>query len=265
MTMTQKILAAHAGLKSVEPGQLILARVDMVLGNDITSPVAINEFKKINAGRVFDNKKISLVMDHFVPNKDIKAAEQTKKCRDFAREHNIEHFYDCGRMGVEHALLPENGLVTAGDVVIGADSHTCTYGALGAFSTGVGSTDMAAGMVTGTATRFAEAGSKSSPSRPRLRCRDCRPRCDLSATARTSPAAGHRPKHTKPPSPGRPGCSPLLKRSRTSRECGCSPAKPSFSTTNGMPPGNGKRSRSPRTPSGTSSSARCHPARPLSG
>lgn len=120
-------------------------------------------------------------------------------------------------------------------------------------------------MVTGTATRFAEAGSKSSPSRPRLRCRDCRPRCDLSATARTSPAAGHRPKHTKPPSPGRPGCSPLLKRSRTSRECGCSPAKPSFSTTNGMPPGNGKRSRSPRTPSGTSSSARCHPARPLSG
>ena len=151
MTMTQKILAAHAGLKSVEPGQLILARVDMVLGNDITSPVAINEFKKINAGRVFDNKKISLVMDHFVPNKDIKAAEQTKKCRDFAREHNIEHFYDCGRMGVEHALLPENGLVTAGDVVIGADSHTCTYGALGAFSTGVGSTDMACGMATGMA------------------------------------------------------------------------------------------------------------------
>ena len=151
MTMTQKILAAHAGLESVEPGQLILARVDMVLGNDITSPVAINEFKKINMGKVFDNKKISLVMDHFVPNKDIKAAEQTKKCREFACENNIENFYDCGKMGVEHALLPERGLVTAGDIVIGADSHTCTYGALGAFSTGVGSTDMACGMATGMA------------------------------------------------------------------------------------------------------------------
>lgn len=151
MTMTQKILAAHAGLPSVEPGQLILARVDMVLGNDITSPVAINEFKKIKTGKVFDNKKISLVMDHFVPNKDIKAAEQTKKCREFACEHSIENFYDCGRMGVEHALLPERGLVTAGDIVIGADSHTCTYGALGAFSTGVGSTDMACGMATGLA------------------------------------------------------------------------------------------------------------------
>jgi 3-isopropylmalate/(R)-2-methylmalate dehydratase large subunit len=123
----------------------------MVLGNDITSPVAINEFKKIKTGKVFDNKKISLVMDHFVPNKDIKAAEQTKKCREFACENNIVNFYDCGKMGVEHALLPERGLVTAGDIVIGADSHTCTYGALGAFSTGVGSTDMACGMATGLA------------------------------------------------------------------------------------------------------------------
>lgn len=151
MTLTQKILASHAGLPFVEPGQLILAEVDMVLGNDITSPVAINEFERISANRVFDKKKISLVMDHFVPNKDIKAAEQTKKCRDFACKMGIENFYDCGRMGIEHALLPERGLVTAGDVVIGADSHTCTYGALGAFSTGVGSTDMASGMASGLA------------------------------------------------------------------------------------------------------------------
>lgn len=151
MTMTQKILASHAGLPYVEPGQLLLANVDMVLGNDITSPVAINEFGKIVGSGVFDKKKISLVMDHFVPNKDIKAAEQSKKCREFACNMGIENFYDCGKMGVEHALLPERGLITSGDVVIGADSHTCTYGALGAFSTGVGSTDMACGMATGKA------------------------------------------------------------------------------------------------------------------
>lgn len=151
MTMTQKILAFHAGLDSVTAGQLILANVDMVLGNDITSPVAINEFERLGTGSVFDKKRVSLVMDHFVPNKDIKAAEQTKKCRIFADDMGIENFYDCGETGVEHALLPEKGLVTAGDIVIGADSHTCTYGALGAFSTGVGSTDMACGMATGKA------------------------------------------------------------------------------------------------------------------
>lgn len=151
MTMTQKILAFHAKLPDVEAGQLILAEVDMVLGNDITSPVAINEFARINGKGVFDKKKISMVMDHFVPNKDIKAAEQSKKCREFACSMGIENFYDCGQMGVEHALLPERGLVTAGDIVIGADSHTCTYGALGAFSTGVGSTDMACGMASGMA------------------------------------------------------------------------------------------------------------------
>ncbi len=149
--MTQKVLAAHSELPWVEPGQLILAKVDMVLGNDITSPVAINEFQKISVKEVFDKQKISMVMDHFVPNKDIKAAEQSKKCRDFACKMGIDNFYDCGEMGVEHALLPEKGLVTAGDIVIGADSHTCTYGALGAFSTGVGSTDMACGMATGKA------------------------------------------------------------------------------------------------------------------
>ncbi|OGO92343.1 MAG: 3-isopropylmalate dehydratase large subunit [Clostridiales bacterium GWF2_38_85] len=151
MTMTQKILAAHTGLEHVVAGQLILANVDMVLGNDITSPVAINEFARLDINKVFDKHKISMVMDHFVPNKDIKAAEQAKKCRCFAGDMGIENFYDCGQMGVEHALLPEKGLVTAGDVVIGADSHTCTYGALGAFSTGVGSTDMACGMATGKA------------------------------------------------------------------------------------------------------------------
>ncbi len=148
MTMTQKILAAHAGLESVYAGQLISIKVDMVLGNDITSPVAIKEFNK--TGReVFDNSKIALVMDHFTPNKDIKAAEQCKFIREFARKHNIINFYDVGQMGIEHALLPEKGLVVAGEAVIGADSHTCTYGALGAFSTGVGSTDMAGGMATG--------------------------------------------------------------------------------------------------------------------
>jgi len=142
MTMTQKILAAHAGQSSVAAGELILADLDRVLGNDITAPVAIEEFRKMNA-KVFDSGKVSLVMDHFAPNKDIKAATQCKMCRDFAAEHDIEGFYDGGTMGVEHALLPESGLVTAGDVVIGADSHTCTYGALGAFSTGLGSTEMA--------------------------------------------------------------------------------------------------------------------------
>ena len=151
MTMTQKILAAHAGLESVVPGQLISAKLDLVLGNDITTPVAVNEFNKAGFTQVFDKDRIAIVLDHFVPNKDIKAAEQSKQCREFACEHCVSHFYDVGKMGIEHALLPEQGVVTAGDCVIGADSHTCTYGALGAFSTGVGSTDMAAGMATGTA------------------------------------------------------------------------------------------------------------------
>ena len=151
MTMTQKILAAHAKMDSVIPGQLITASLDLVLGNDITTPVAVNEFNKAGFEQVFDKNGIAIVLDHFVPNKDIKAAEQSKQCRDFACAHCISHFYDVGKMGIEHALLPEQGIVTAGDCVIGADSHTCTYGALGAFSTGVGSTDMAAGMATGTA------------------------------------------------------------------------------------------------------------------
>ena len=151
MTMTQKILAAHAGLESVNAGQLINAKLDIVLGNDITTPVAINEFKKSGFDSVFNKDKIAIVLDHFVPNKDIKAAEQSKQCREFANLHSVSHFYDVGKMGIEHALLPEQGVVTAGDCIIGADSHTCTYGALGAFSTGVGSTDMAAGMATGMA------------------------------------------------------------------------------------------------------------------
>ena len=151
MTMTQKILAAHAGLDSVTAGQLILANVDMVLGNDVTTPVAIAEYKKLGKNEVFDKKKVSMVMDHFAPNKDIKAATQCKMCREFAHEMEIENYYDVGKMGVEHAILPEKGLVVSGNVVIGADSHTCTYGALGAFSTGVGSTDMACGMATGKA------------------------------------------------------------------------------------------------------------------
>ena len=149
--MTQKILAAHAGLGSVQAGQLILASLDLVLGNDITSPVAIKEFNKLGKNGVFNKDKITMVMDHFAPNKDIKAAEQCKMCRDFCGEKEVSHFYDVGQMGIEHALLPEKGLVTAGNVVIGADSHTCTYGALGAFSTGVGSTDMACGMAIGKA------------------------------------------------------------------------------------------------------------------
>ena len=149
MTMTQKILAAHAGLESVTAGQLIEAKLDLVLGNDITSPVAINELVKAGVDRIFDRERIALVMDHFTPNKDIKAAEQVRKVRRFARKYDVLNYFDVGQMGIEHALLPEQGLVGPGDCVIGADSHTCTYGALGAFSTGVGSTDMAAGMATG--------------------------------------------------------------------------------------------------------------------
>ena len=151
MTMTQKILAAHAGLSSVEAGQLIEADLDLVLGNDITTPVAIHEIDKMKTNGVFHKDKIALVMDHFVPNKDIKSAEHTKLVREFAGKNGITNYFDVGDMGIEHALLPEKGLVIAGDAVIGADSHTCTYGALGAFSTGVGSTDMAAGMATGKA------------------------------------------------------------------------------------------------------------------
>jgi 3-isopropylmalate/(R)-2-methylmalate dehydratase large subunit len=151
MTMTQKILAANAGLEEVKAGQLIKAKLDMVLGNDITTPVAVREFRKIGADKVFDKNKIAIVPDHFTPNKDIKSAEQVKMIREFAHEMGIVNYFEVGRMGVEHALLPEKGLVVPGDVVIGADSHTCTYGALGAFSTGVGSTDMAAGMATGEA------------------------------------------------------------------------------------------------------------------
>ena len=151
MTMTQKILAAAAGLDKVEAGQLIEANLDLVLGNDITSPVAIKEMDKFNAKGVFNKDKIALVPDHFVPNKDIKSAEHCKCVREFARRNEITNYFEVGEMGIEHALLPEKGLTVAGDVIIGADSHTCTYGALGAFSTGVGSTDMAAGMATGKA------------------------------------------------------------------------------------------------------------------
>lgn len=149
MTMTQKILAAHAGLDEVKAGQLIMANLDLVLGNDVTSPVAINEFNKAGFDSVFDKEKVTMVMDHFTPNKDIKAAGQCKQCREFCGEYDITHYYDVGDMGIEHALLPEKGLVAPGDCVIGADSHTCTYGALGAFSTGIGSTDMCAGMAKG--------------------------------------------------------------------------------------------------------------------
>ena len=151
MTMTQKILAAHANLKEVMARQLIEANLDLVLGNDITTPVAIKEFEKIGAQDVFDRSKVVIVPDHFTPNKDIKAAEQCKCVKTFAYDKDIEHYFEVGEMGIEHALLPEKGLVVPGDVVIGADSHTCTYGALGAFSTGIGSTDMAAGMATGKA------------------------------------------------------------------------------------------------------------------
>lgn len=151
MTMAEKILAAHAGLEEVLPGQLIECNLDLVLSNDVTAPIAIKEFKKIGVEKVFDPTKIALVPDHYVPNKDIKSAEQAKMTRDFAREQGITHYYEVGCMGVEHALLPEQGVVGAGDLIIGADSHTCTYGALGAFSTGVGSTDAAVGYATGKA------------------------------------------------------------------------------------------------------------------
>ncbi|MDE7003838.1 MAG: 3-isopropylmalate dehydratase large subunit [Oscillospiraceae bacterium] len=151
MTMTQKILARSAGLPQVEAGQLIEGKLDLVLGNDITTPVAITEFKKAELSAVFDRDKIAIVLDHSTPCKDIKSAQLCAACREFAKEHAITHFYDVGQMGIEHALLPEKGLTAPGEVIIGADSHTCTYGALGAFSTGVGSTDMAAGMATGLA------------------------------------------------------------------------------------------------------------------
>lgn len=151
MTMTQKILAAHAGLDSVKAGQLIEAKLDIVMGNDITTAVALKEFKKTGAKKVFDKDKVVIVLDHFTPNKDIKAAEQCKACRTFAWDMGVNNFFDVGQMGIEHALLPEKGIVVPGQVIIGADSHTCTYGALGAFSTGVGSTDMAIGMATGEA------------------------------------------------------------------------------------------------------------------
>ena len=151
MTMTQKILAKHAGMNEVKKGQLIEANLDLVLGNDITTPVAITEFNKLGIDKVFDKTKVTIVCDHFTPNKDIKSAEQCKVARTFARGKEVINYFDVGQMGIEHCLLPEKGLVTCGDVVIGADSHTCTYGALGAFSTGIGSTDMAAGMATGKA------------------------------------------------------------------------------------------------------------------
>ncbi|HOR86293.1 MAG TPA: 3-isopropylmalate dehydratase large subunit [Bacillota bacterium] len=151
MTMTQKILAAHAGLDKVHPGQMIEASLDLVLGNDITAPVAIDEFEKAGFNKVFDKGRIAIVPDHFTPNKDIKSAEQCKKVREFARRMDIENYFEIGRMGIEHALIPEKGLAVPGDVIIGADSHTCTYGALGAFSTGIGSTDMAVGMAVGKA------------------------------------------------------------------------------------------------------------------
>lgn len=149
MNIPEKILAAHAGLDEVRPGQLITAKLDITLANDITGPVAVREFRKIGAKNVFDKKRVVFVPDHFVPNKDIKSAEQVKMLREFAREQDLENFFEVGRMGIEHVLLPEAGIVTAGDLIIGADSHTCTYGALGAFATGVGSTDLACGMASG--------------------------------------------------------------------------------------------------------------------
>lgn len=151
MTMTQKILAAHAGLDEVHPGQMIQVKLDLVLGNDVTTPVAIDEFKKIGINKVFDKSKVAIVPDHFTPNKDIKSAENCKLVREFSRSMEIENYFEIGQMGIEHALIPEKGLAVPGDAIIGADSHTCTYGALGAFSTGIGSTDMAVGMATGEA------------------------------------------------------------------------------------------------------------------
>ena len=149
MTMSQKILADHAGLASVKAGDLIMAKLDIVMGNDITVPLAVPEYEKLGTDGVFDPEKVVIVLDHFVPNKDIKAAENAKVCRELARKNGIRHFYDVGQMGIEHALLPEKGIVAPGECIIGGDSHTCTYGALGAFSTGVGSTDLAVGMGTG--------------------------------------------------------------------------------------------------------------------
>ncbi|MCL2158101.1 MAG: aconitase family protein, partial [Oscillospiraceae bacterium] len=151
MTLSQKILAAHAKKEAVRPGELVIAELDLVLGNDITAPVAIDEFDKIGVDKVFDKEKIALVPDHFTPCKDIQSAEQVKILRDFAKKHQIRHFYEMGQVGIEHALLPELGLALPGELIIGADSHTCTYGALSAFSTGVGSTDMAVAMATGKA------------------------------------------------------------------------------------------------------------------
>lgn len=149
MTLTEKIFANALGVKEIKAKELINVKVDIVLGNDITTPVAIREFEKAGMDKVFDKERVVIVLDHFVPNKDIKSAEQSKVCREFAKKHGITHFYDVGKMGIEHALLPELGIVTSGDIIVGADSHTCTYGALGAFSTGVGSTDMAYAMATG--------------------------------------------------------------------------------------------------------------------
>src|SRR5512135_2004692 len=149
MTLTEKILARHAGRDEVAPGELILAKVDLALGNDVTSPIAIHAFRSLGAAAVFDRERIALVPDHFAPNKDIKSAEQIKMMREFAREYGIVNYFEVGRMGIEHVLLPDEGLVIPGDLVIGADSHTCTYGALCAFSTGVGSTDLAAAMISG--------------------------------------------------------------------------------------------------------------------
>ncbi len=149
MTITEKILASHAGKKEVRPGELINAKLDLILANDITAPIAINEFRKAGAKKVFDKSKIALIPDHFAPNKDIASAEQCKMLRDFSKEQGLSLYFEVGRMGIEHALLPEQGIVLPGDLVIGADSHTCTYGGLGAFSTGVGSTDVAAAMITG--------------------------------------------------------------------------------------------------------------------
>lgn len=151
MTITEKILAAHTGKERIEPSELINARLDLVLANDITAPIAIAEFERVGAEEVFDRDKVVLIPDHFTPNKDIKSAEQVKIMRDFARKHGLKHYYEVGRTGIEHAFLPEQGLVLPGDCVIGADSHTCTYGALGAFATGVGSTDLAAALITGEA------------------------------------------------------------------------------------------------------------------
>ena len=163
MTMTQKILAKHAGLDHVEVGQLIEAKLDLVLGNDITTPVAITEFEKAGFTQVFDRDKIAIVLDHYTPCKDIKSAELCLQARTFAHKHQITNFFDVGQMGVEHALIPEKGLAAPGEVIVGADSHTCTYGALGAFSTGIGSTDMAAAMATAASTAFPPAFITSSP------------------------------------------------------------------------------------------------------